>query len=685
MKTLARILTLVYQYATAFVAIGSPLFFIPTTIFSPDVSYYMVVISAIAVALVAYVISATINRTWHPISRFELIAYSVFSISVILSAVFSREPQVVFFGDGINAFVAASLLALPAVMYLVRTLPEGFRDMLKKILVAVLSVSAFLFVLVFILSASLGQVISKVFLAFTSSLSLAAYIGIFVLAILIYVRRSSHHIKFKIPLLTGALVYILLLFTIAYQGDVRPNLSSSFEVASQVLTNNGVFGIGAGDYAYAWQLYRPVSVLQSQFFSVDFNQASGTLTTFLATIGVVGTLAFLFLVLGSLYVTVRLYMRATEKREHMILGLLALTLLYFPLVSVLVPFTYSMLILWMVVAGFGIAKMPLGVNYSSKKVALLFIPIALILVVQGTLTVNKARAFMVYNQAQTELNQKGPTPEARALLNKAISIYAYDGFYRTLVEHSIAAERELVSTATSSQDALREAYLKEAQFAVDMGKAAVTRNPSNYQNYVSLGRAYELAIPFDKEGGYTNAKKSYDEAIKLYPGNPFLYVIAARLEASAGSREGVRLKLTEALQKKQNFADALFLMSQLESSEQKLDEALTYAIGAVQAAPNDPNVYVQAGLLLYAKQDYQNAALALQRGLQLDQNNQNIAYFLALVLRDWSRVDPQNAPLAEQAKIIGNELLNRNPGNADLEAFLKSLEQPATSTPAKKK
>ena len=116
-------------------------------------------------------------------------------------------------------------------------------------------------------------------------------------------------------------------------------------------------------------------------------------------------------------------------------------------------------------------------------------------------------------------------------------------------------------------------------------------------------------------------------------------------------------------------------MSQLEASEQKIDEALNYAIEAVKAAPNDPTVYVQAGLLFYGKRDYQNAVVALQRAVQLDQNNQNAAYFLALSLRDGGRPD--------LAKLIGSELLNRNPGNVDLEAFLKSLEPTVATTTAK--
>jgi hypothetical protein len=58
--------------------------------------------------------------------------------------------------------------------------------------------------------------------------------------------------------------------------------------------------------------------------------------------------------------------------------------------------------------------------------------------------------------------------------------------------------------------------------------------------------------------------------------------------------------------------------------------------------------------------------------LQRDQNNANIAYFLALALRDGGRPD--------LAKTIADELIRRNPGNADLETFLKSLTPPPTPT-----
>jgi len=329
-----------------------------------------------------------------------------------------------------------------------------------------------------------------------------------------------------------------------------------------------------------------------------------------------------------------------------------------------------MLVVWMVVAGLGLAKARLSEFHPSKKIAYLMVPLAILLLVNLGSTISKVRAFSLYNKAQSVAQ----TQDVEPYIAKAVSIYPYDGFYRIEVEYFIQTNRNLVSTASTDQEALKKTYLENAQKAVDAGLSAVKLNPDNYQNYVSLGRAYELAVPFDKEGGFDRAKKSYEEAVKLYPENPYLYVMLARLEASAGTKEGVRTQLTEAIKKKNNYADALYLMSQLEASDSKIDEAITYAVEAVKSAPNDPLVYIQAGLLFYGKKDYQDAVYALKTALEKDQNNANVAYFLALALRDGGRPD--------LAKQIGDELLRRNPGNADLQTFLNSVAPKATSTPS---
>lgn len=669
MKFFTSFLTKLYQYATVFIVLGAPLFFIPHTSFTPDVTYYITMSLLVAVALVSYVISALITKSWHSLSRLEFISYFAFSLAILFSVFFAKNQMSTLFGEVFDQSSGVALLSLPVIMYLVRTLPEALRDKLKLILVAILGVSAFVFVTALMYNGVLTSFTKQIFSGFSSPMSFAVYLGLFALACIFFVLKGALPKKHKIAIAITGVLFFAWAIALSSQDGVRPNLTSTILVGKKVMLHEGVFGIGSGNFTRAWQLYRPQSVITSQYFGYDFNQGSSTMTTLFVTLGIFGLLAFIMLVLSSLYSTFVSYRQNPTGRERFILGFLVVVLMYFIIVSWALPLSYAMLVVWMVISGLGLAKARLSEYHPSKKIAFLLVPLAFILVINVFITINKVRAFSLYNASQkvTKVEEVAP------YLSKAIAIYPYDGFYRVEVEYLIQLNRSLVAVSSQDQEALKKAYLDNAQKAVDAGLAAVKLNPNNYQNYVSLGRAYELAVPFDKEGGFDRAKKSYQEATKLYPENPYLYVMLARLESSAGTKEGVRENLTEALKKKQNFTDALYLMSQLEASDSKIDEAINYAVEAVKSSPNDPLVYIQAGLLFYGKKDYQNAVFALKTALEKDQNNANVAYFLALALRDGGRPDI--------AKQIGDELLRRNPGNADLQAFLESVAPKATSTP----
>lgn len=661
MKLLTRFFTKLYQYATIFIAVGAPLFFIPKIGFSGDVTYHIVMMVLAFIGLFSYVFVAIVTRSWHVVSKLEFISYFVFSLVVLASCLFSKTAQITLFGEAFNQYSGAALLTLPVVMYLIRTLPESMRHKLKFAIVGILAVSSLAFTSALMFGGKFLGVSKAFFGGFSSSLSFAVYIGLASVALLFYVKKGALKKRYKAVILTTALLFVAWAVTISSQDSVRPNLKSTLLVSKKVLLEDGFFGIGSGNFARAWQLYKPQDVINSQYFGYDFAQGSDTMSTFLVTLGLLGFVTFLMLTLSALYSTIVSYRQVKDGQEHFILGLLVFALTYFVTVAFLVPLSYSMLVMWMVVGGLGLAKARLTEFHPSKKLAYLFIPVMVILGINALGTLNKVVAFTSYNKSQTAKS----VDEAEVYVLAATRAYAFDGFYRVLVEYAITANRNLAAATADDQEAFKNAYLKKAQSAVDYGLQAVRINPNNYQNYVSLGRAYELAIPFDKEGGFSNAKKSYQEAIKLYPENPYLYLMLARLETSAGTKEGVREHLAEALKKKQNFADALYLMSQLEASESKMEEALAYAIEAIKSAPNDPATYVQAGLLFYGKKDYENAVLTLKTALEKDPNNANIAYFLALSLRDGGRPD--------LAKPLADELLRRNPGNADLEKFISSL------------
>lgn len=674
MKFLISFFSKLYQYATVCIVVGAPLFFVPKTSFTPDVTYYVTMTILVSIALISYVIQATLTRSWHSLTRLEFSSYIAFSLAVILSVLFAKNQQFTLFGDAFDQTSGAALLSLPAVMYLVRTLPEALRTKLKMVMGIILGVSALVFVTALMQAGAITNFTKQMFTGFTSAISFAVYIGIFAVSCIFYVIKGKLPKKHKVFIAITGVLFFMWALALSGQDGVRPNFSSTMLVGKNVMLKESPFGIGSGNFARAWQLYRPQSVITSQYFGYDFGQGSSTMTTLFVTIGLFGLIAFIMLTLSALYGTFASYRQAHDQKEHFTLGLLTAVIMYFVFASWLLPLSYSLLVVWMTVSGLGIAKVRLSEFHPSKKIAFLMIPVAVILATNMVITINKARAFSLYNQSLSAASKT----ESNAIIAKAASVYPFDGFYRVMVENYIQENRELVSTNTTDQEALKKTYLENSAKAVDAGLTAVKLNANNYQNYVSLGRAYELAIPFDKENAFDRAKRSYEEAAKLYPENPYLYVMLARLEASAGTKEGVRTQLTEAIKKKNNFVDALYLMSQLEASDSKIDEAINYAIEAIKSAPNEPLVYIQAGLLFYGKKDYQNAVYALKMALEKDQNNANVAYFLALALRDGGRPDI--------AKQIGDELLRRNPGNADLQAFLASLNaKPADTTATPKK
>ncbi len=673
MKFLASFFSKLYQYATVCIVVGAPLFFVPKTSFSPDVTYYVTMSIFVCVALVSYVIQASITRSWHSLTRLEFVSYFVFSITVLLSVLFAKNPKFALFSDTIDQASGAALLSLPAIMYLVRTLPETLRSKLKMVMGGLLGISAFVFVSALMYNGFLTNFTKQIFSGFTSAISFAVYIGIFAVACIFYVFKGTLPKKHKVAIAITGVLFFMWALALSGQDAVRPNFGSTMLVGKNVMIQESPFGIGTGNFSRAWQLYRPQSVINSEYFGYDFGFGSSTMTTLFVTVGIFGLIGFIMLTLSALYSTLVSYRKATENKEKFVIGLLAAVLIYMVFASWVLPLSYSLLVVWIAVSGLGIAKANLNEFHPSKKIAFLMIPLAVILTVNMVLVINKARAFSLYNKS-ISVNDK---VAANAIITKAAKIYNFDGFYRVQVENYIQMNRDLVATPSADQEGLKKTYLENSQKAVDVGLAAVKLNPNNYQNYVSLGRAYELAIPFDKEGAFERAKTSYAEAVKLYPENPYLYVMLARLEASAGTKDGVRTQLTEAIKRKNNFVDALYLMSQLEASDSKVDEAINYAIEAIKSSPNEPLVYIQAGLLFYGKKDYQNAVYALKMALEKDQNNANVAYFLALALRDGGRPDI--------AKQIGDELLRRNPGNADLTAFLASLNpKPAEDTAAKK-
>jgi hypothetical protein len=114
MKFLTSFFSKLYQYATVFIVVGAPLFFVPKTSFAPDVTYYITMSLLVAIALTSYVISALLTRSWHSLSRLEFISYFAFSLAVILSVLFAKNQRFTLFGEAFDQTSGIALLSIHA-------------------------------------------------------------------------------------------------------------------------------------------------------------------------------------------------------------------------------------------------------------------------------------------------------------------------------------------------------------------------------------------------------------------------------------------------------------------------------------------------------------------------------------------------------------------------------------------
>ena len=204
------------------------------------------------------------------------------------------------------------------------------------------------------------------------------------------------------------------------------------------------------------------------------------------------------------------------------------------------------------------------------------------------------------------------------------------------------------------------------QQAISNGLSAVSADTSNYQNWLTLASAYQQLAGVQVQGAYDNAKKAYEKAIAANPTNPQPYLQLAQLSALQNDATSTRAYLKEALSKKSNYTDALYLLSQLDVAQGNMTEGLQAAVSAAQSAPNQPLLWFQVGTVAYAQQDYKNAVAALQQAISLNANYANALYVLGFAY--YQAGDPQSALTAFQ------RVATLNPDNKAVSQIISTLQ-----------
>ncbi|HEY9583851.1 MAG TPA: tetratricopeptide repeat protein, partial [Candidatus Paceibacterota bacterium] len=223
------------------------------------------------------------------------------------------------------------------------------------------------------------------------------------------------------------------------------------------------------------------------------------------------------------------------------------------------------------------------------------------------------------------------------------------------VQAGKAPDAEVVSSISSLIDE-----------AIGYTRSAIAIDPANYYNYVAEARISEVALSLGVPSAYENIKTAYGNAIAYNPYNPSLYLSLARVEASQNKLTEAQGFIGQALQLKQNYTEAIFLLSQIQVTQGKIKDAITSVEVATGINPTNPLLFFQLGLLHYNDKNYTKAVDVLNQAIRLDNSYANARYFLGL---SYARLGK-----TADAIIQFENLAETNPDNAEVALILSNLK-----------
>lgn len=426
------------------------------------------------------------------------------------------------------------------------------------------------------------------------------------------------------------------------QVTVRPSWNATLEVTQAIYAENFLFGTGPQTFGRAWLENKPQEVNESVFWNVDFSTGVGYVPTMVATTGFLGLIAWILFFAGFLFFGFRALIASQSNKQMFTLSLTTFVIAgYLWLMSVLTVLSPALLIFAFLATGVFVGTLRFT-SGGTKEWGIFFARsprIGFVLVFALTLTLlasiasiyfvgERYLASLSYNSA-VGAAQSGDFTKAQTDLERALTLAPADRHYRLAAVLGQSQMIQIMNDDSLAQEEASQQFQAALGQSVDSAIRATQLNEYNYQNWTTLGDVYQTVVPLGIEGAYDNALAAYEEARLLNPNSPAILLVMARLEIANENPDRARELLNEAIAMKQDYVDAIFLLSQLEVQVGNTTEALQSAEAAAFFQQNNPNILFQVALLRQATGDVDGAIVVLERIRSITPTFANARYVLA--------------------------------------------------------
>ena len=499
--------------------------------------------------------------------------------------------------------------------------------------------------------------------------------------------------------LTFCLIFVLFkpgnLFNINLPAEVGLSQKGGLSVIKEVIKQSPILGTGPETFVYNYSLYKPAGVNQTIFWNIRFTNAPSEILSLLSEIGILGVLALLISVAVFIVKMLKNLISAKDETEQM--PGLKIGLFSTWLTSIIVWFIYPQnftlyLVFWLFLALLTIISSKKEeikmINLKApNKIALLtsFGFIIIMIATIGLLYLEGSR-FIAEAKFQRGLNliDNGKLDDGINKGIKATITNPYeDRFYNNLAQFFLLQINQNINNEKLGKEEQTKMVQTGINNAITSATRATALNTKDVSNWIVQGLVYKNLIGLVADTGNW-AIKSYEEALKLEPENPFTYTEIARtyaadanlLSQQAQTDKAVQEKMQElinnaigaynkAIDIKSDYATAHFELALLYAQLGQIKEAIAGMEKSKTLAPNDVGVAFQLGVLYYKNSQFDKAKAEFTRALGMDENYSNARYFLGLIYdKEGNRQDA-----IEQFEMI--EKLN--PDNDQIKQILANL------------
>ena len=557
--------------------------------------------------------------------------------------------------EGLSVFISTSMVLLTGVI-----ICSDFK-IKKSLLKVLLFASLALLMIVDIISAWVVLLVGLSFLIIFALLT-----GSF--------KKDMHQLLLPIFFMIISVLFIFINF-----GDNNPasffsfpqeqylEQNFSYEIALNTIKEgpkNALIGSGPGTWINDFLENRSVTFNEeSILWNSRLNYAGNYISNLIATMGVLGALSYLSLIIFSL---MGFYLLKEKKNSipyiSAIIAVLAAQFVYYQNTSL-------MFLAWFIFGLGAVAwkdslskKFSIKESFSAERMPEYNLGFSVILILLSISVISGF--YFITKECLADNNyiraQKATSlDEAVSYLEKSVQQDPYRIVYRTVLSQAYLSQIYEENNKTAEEqdpDALQAIGNK----IIEQVNVLEGDFPNHVNSWEMIGVFYR-----DIQGSSELAIESFERAIEIDRKNPTLYLEIGKLYAGLGDLEKSREYFVKSQEMKSNYIDAI------------LSEALTYEVEDVNNTinklkdaeirfPLSRDIKYQIGRIYFNQEETDLAVSYFVETIQIDPNYSNAYYSLGLIY--------EKEEIPQTALVFFEKVLELNPGNQEVIQKIEDLK-----------